>query len=264
MLSKILFVLCLFLCPSVVCAQSARDVLRAKEIAASAKIDFDAGRFDAAAEKFHEAYVLSRKPATLFNAARAKQEAKKFADARDLFQIYKTLPKIGLDGYQEAEKRIAQCETELEKIEAAKAGPPPIVGELPKDPTPTGGVEVSVEATKVTDDGPTTSIVFEPRKLLSWQSGAAIALVGTGIGFMVSGASESSEANKLPTSTDAEQRTYQDAFSSARAQWRIGLGLSVAGAGVAVWSVVRAIDFNPKRSVVLLPTTNGAMLVVKF
>jgi tetratricopeptide (TPR) repeat protein len=264
MLSKILFVLCLFLCPSVVCAQSARDVLRAKEIAASAKMDFDAGRFDAAAEKFHEAYVLSRKPATLFNAARAKQEAKKFADARDLFQIYKTLPKIGLDGYQEAEKRIAQCETELEKIEAAKAGPPPIVGELPKDPTPTGGVEVSVEATKVTDDGPTTSIVFEPRKLLSWQSGAAIALVGTGIGFMVSGASESSEANKLPTSTDAEQRTYQDAFSSARAQWRIGLGLSVAGASVAVWSVVRAIDFDPKRSTLLLPTTNGAALIVKF
>ncbi len=264
MLSKILFILCLFLCPSVVCAQSARDVLRAKEIAASAKLDFDAGRFDAAAEKFHEAYVLSRKPATLFNAARAKQEAKKFADARDLFQIYKTLPKIGLDGYQEAEKRIAQCEAELEKIEAAKAGPPPIVGELPKDPTPTGGVEVSVEVTKVTDDGPTTSIVFEPRKLLSWQSGAAIALVGTGIGLMVSGAGESSEANKLPTSTDAEQRTYQDAFSSARAQWRIGLGLSVAGAGVAVWSVVRAIDFDPKRSALLLPTTNGAVLVVKF
>lgn len=264
MLSKILFILCLFLCPSVVCAQSARDVLRAKEIAAAAKLDFDAGRFDAAAEKFHEAYVLSRKPATLFNAARAKQEAKKFADARDLFQIYKTLPKIGLDGYQEAEKRIAQCEAELEKIEAAKAGPPPIVGELPKDPTPTGGVEVSVEVTKVTDDGPTTSIVFEPHKLLSWQSGAAIALVGTGIGLMVSGAGESSEANKLPTSTDAEQRTYQDAFSSARAQWRIGLGLSVAGAGVAVWSVVRAIDFDPKRSTLLLPTTNGAVLIVKF
>lgn len=247
-----------------VCAQSARDVIRAKEIAASAKLDFDAGRFDAAAEKFHEAYVLSRKPATLFNAARAKQEAKKFADARDLFQIYKTLPKIGLDGYQEAEKRIAQCEAELEKIEAAKAGPPPIVGELPKDPTATAGVEVSVEVTRVVDDGSTMNIVFEPRKLLSWQSGAAIALVGTGIGLMVSGAGESSEANKLPTSTDAEQRTYQDAFSSARAQWRIGLGLSVAGAGVAVWSVVRAIDFNAKRSALLFPTTNGAMLVVKF
>lgn len=251
--------------PAVAGAQSARDVLRAKEVVAMAKADFAAGRFDAAAEKFHAAYLLSRKPSALFNAARSKQEAKKFADARVMFEIYKTLPKIGLDGYQDAEKRIAQCEAELEKIEAAKAGPPPIVGDLPKESTPTGGVEVSVEVTRITDNGPSsTSIVFEPRKLLSWQSGVAVALVGTGIGLMVSGASGSSEANKLSTSTDAEQRAYQDAFSSARAQWRIGLGLSVAGAGVAVWSVVRAVDFNAKRSTMVLPTTNGAVLVVKF
>jgi tetratricopeptide (TPR) repeat protein len=249
------------LCPTMVVAQSANDKVKAQDIATRAKEDFAAGRFEAAAEKYLEAYTLSRKPATLFNAARAKQEAKKFAEARELFRIYKTLPKVGLDGYQEAEKRIAQCEAELEKIEAAKLGPPPIIVEIPKDPTP---VDVAVEVTKVVvDDGP-QSVVFEPRKLISWQSGASIALLGTGIGLMASGASATSDANKLPFSTAAEEVAYHEAFSSARTRWGIGLGLTAVGAGVAVWSVVRAIDFDPKRSTLLLPTTNGAVLIVKF
>lgn len=245
-----------------VVAQSTNDKVKAQDIATRAKEDFAAGRFEAAAAKYLEAYTLSRKPATLFNAARAKQEAKKFAEARELFRIYKTLPKIGLDGYQEAQQRIAECDAEIEKIEAAKLGPPPIIGELPKDPTP-GAVMVSVEVTKVADDG-SGALVFEPQKLISWQSGAALALLGTGIGLMVSGASMSSDANRLPTSTADEEAAYHDAFSSARTRWGIGLGLTAAGAGVAVWSVVRAIDFDAKRSALLLPTTNGAVLLVKF
>ena len=245
------------LCPTMVVAQSAVESGKAQEIAQRAKADFAAGRFDAAAEKYLEAYTLSRKSATLFNAARAKQEAKKFAEARELFRIYKTLPKVGLDGYQEAQRRIAECDAEIEKAEAAKLGPPPIIG----DQVPS--VSVSSEVTKVMDDEP-TSVVFGPKNLISWQSGAALACLGTGIGLMVSGANMTSDANRLPLSTADEEALYHDAFSSARTRWGVGLGLTVVGAGVAVWSVVRAIDFDAKRSTLLLPTTNGAVLVVKF
>ncbi len=245
----------------------AADIKAAEQIASEARIAFTARHFDVAAAKYFEAYSLSKKATMLFNAARAKQEARKFVDARELYRIYVTLPKINSEGIKDANARIAECDAEMPKIESAKVSLPPIVRLTEDVASP------HQDATQTTvDDVPvTTNYTFEPNKLISWQSGVAIGLVAVGVGLMAHGSSRTTQANTLPLLTDADRNVYQGEFRTARIEWYSGLVLEVLGAGMAYLAVTRAVTFDKspvRRTASLIPTLNnegiGLALVGSF
>lgn len=250
-----LLVVVLACCAGSAVAQTGADRARANAIAAQGKKAFVHKEFDAAAELYLQAYELSKVPLMLFNAARAKQEARKYLEARDLFRVYKNLPKIGLENYRAAEEKILECDHELAIAEAAKT-PPPIVG--PHGEEPQGeGVVVSVEVTPTVGRPELMAaarITLEPRKLVSWQSGTGVGLAIAGIALMVSGASATSEANELPTTTRADQQAYREAFSNARTRWGIGAAACALGVGFSSWGVAKSLTFGP----------DGAVFAVKF
>jgi len=247
-----LLVAVLACCAGSAVAQTGADRARANAIAAQGKKAFVHKEFDAAAELYLQAYELSKVPLMLFNAARAKQEARKYLEARDLFRVYKNLPRIGLENYRAAEEKILECDHELAVLEAAKT-PPPIVGEKSQGES----VVVSVEVTRTAalpEVVAAARITFEPRKLVSWQSGTGVGLAIVGIALMVSGSSATSDANTLPTATLAEQQAYRDAFSSARTRWGVGAAACALGVGFSSWGVAKSLTFGP----------NGAMFAIKF
>ena len=247
-----LLVVVLACCAGSAVAQTVADKERAHALAAQGRRAFDQGKYDTAAELYLQAYELSKVPRSLYNAARAKQEAGKFLEARNLFRVFKVLPKISIEDFRAAEEKILECDHELAIAEAAKT-PPPIVGEQPQGE----GVAVSVEVTPTVGRPELMAaarITLEPRKLVSWQSGTGVGLAIVGIALMVSGAAATSEANELPTTTLAEQQTYREAFSNARTRWGIGAAACALGVGFSSWGVAKSLTFGP----------NGAMFAVKF
>lgn len=248
---------------------------KAERLAKEARAQYTAGRYDDAASNFLEAYTLSKKSALLFNAARAKQMAGKYADARELFRVYKTLPQVQADGIKDADEKIAECDREIAKAESARVPPPPIV--KGDDPSIPPIVAPTAEATKTTADPghtptiavPTAGFTFEPKKLVSWQSGAAVLFVGTGIGLMLHAAARTSDANAMHVASVADKAVYNDTFSSARIEWGVGIASCIVGAGATYWAVTRAVTFgesNPKpaASVQIVPNIGGLTLVGRF
>ena len=100
------------------------------------------------------------------------------------------------------------------------------------------------------------------------KTSAWMATAGAGVGLLAGatllylGATASAVANKMPVKTTDDVGKYNAAFDHAEGLWRGGAvvtGLGVVGAGVAAWLHVR----GPK-TVVALPTADGAMLAVRF
>ncbi len=72
----------------------------------AAKQKFKDGAFDEAAELFMRVYNLVRLPSAVFNAARAREAAKKWEAARALYQLYLEIEKAP-DGIADARLRLA-------------------------------------------------------------------------------------------------------------------------------------------------------------
>lgn len=72
----------------------------------AAKQKFKDGAFDEAAELFMRVYNLVRLPSAVFNAARAREAAKKWEAARALYQLYLQIEKAP-DGIADARLRLA-------------------------------------------------------------------------------------------------------------------------------------------------------------
>lgn len=240
-------------------ASTKANVEHANRLAKKAKADFAERHFEDAAAGFIEAFALSKEPSLLFNAARAHQESGRFVEARAEFRLYRAQPKVDQEGMAAADARIAECDRELAKIESAKVPPPPVV--VPDDGL--GGVQFSIEVTKATDDQ-VEGFAFKPKKLISVQSGVAVALLGIGAGLMIHSASRSAEANTLPLKTAAQKAAYHSEFSSVHLEWGVGITTCVIGAGVAYWAVWRAVSFGGSASsskattaTSLIPTVNN-------
>ncbi len=96
-------------------------VRRAEAIATEAKFLFKQKAYEDAAARFFEAYTLVNKPALLFNAARAYEEAGNIDRAAALFRAYIDFAGVGADGKAEASKRLAPLEKTLAERQAADA-----------------------------------------------------------------------------------------------------------------------------------------------
>lgn len=97
------------------------SVRRAEAIATEAKFLFKQKAYEEAAARFFEAYTLVNKPALLFNAARAYEEAGNIDRAAALFRAYIELDGVGADGKAEASKRLAPLEKVLAERKAAES-----------------------------------------------------------------------------------------------------------------------------------------------
>ena len=110
------------LSPMAARAGAAEDaaVLRAGALATEAKLLFQQKVYDQAAERFMEAYTLVRRPALLFNAARAYEEGGLLAKAVALFKAYVNLADAPADGKADATSRVQRMQAVLEERRAAE------------------------------------------------------------------------------------------------------------------------------------------------
>lgn len=98
---------------------SRKAIADAEALSKQAVERFKAKDFDAAAELFMRAYELARKPASVFNAARAKEDAGKLAEAKALYELYGRISDSP-DGVVDARKRIEAIDAELAARKAAE------------------------------------------------------------------------------------------------------------------------------------------------
>jgi tetratricopeptide (TPR) repeat protein len=80
----------------------------AEEVAEKASRAFKAGKFVTAANRFLEAYRISKKPTALYNAARSYQKGGMIEAARHYFNEYIKHPRVGTKGKEEAKAHLAK------------------------------------------------------------------------------------------------------------------------------------------------------------
>jgi hypothetical protein len=89
---------------------------QAKELNEQAKQAFGAKRYDEAADLFLRVYDLMRTPTAVFNAARAREEARKLPEAKALFELYQRIERSP-QGQEDAAQHLAAIEA-LQRAEA--------------------------------------------------------------------------------------------------------------------------------------------------
>ena len=93
---------------------------RAATVTADAKAAFQAKRYDAAADLFMQAYDLAKNPASVYNAARAKELGGKLDEAKAFYELYLRIEKSEA-GRADATKRLFEIEAVLRKEAEDKA-----------------------------------------------------------------------------------------------------------------------------------------------
>lgn len=91
MLGRALFVLALALCasaPADAQTTTSRSEQRARELFEQGRVAYDAGRFDDAVVAFREAYLLSGRPALLYNIGQSELRLERHALALEAFEGY--------------------------------------------------------------------------------------------------------------------------------------------------------------------------------
>lgn len=91
---------------------------RATALNEQARQAFKDGRFEEAADLFLQVYDLVRTPTAVFNAARAREAAKKWPEAKALFELYARIEK-SREGQDDALRHIAEIDATV-KAEAGR------------------------------------------------------------------------------------------------------------------------------------------------
>ena len=238
---------------------------RAEAKVIEAKAFFKSALYQEAATSYLQAYAISKKPATLFNAARAYEEAKLYAKAIALFEQYVQLADTPADGRREANERIAHNHAELVgHLETTTTVPTRPVEVTPPHPTE-HAVTKATEAEEA-EKAPETKVTAQPEgrksNWLDWAlfaGGDTLVIVGL-LGY--SGAVNSvNQANAMDFSALDAESTYKKQVAAARSTRTGSAILAVVGAGVAGWGAWRlwgpkaaAPDAPAKSSSWLLPT----------
>lgn len=156
--------------PRSAAATTADEERAAEAVVASAKARYLAGDFDAAARLYMEAYGKVQRPATLFNAARAYEQAGQWAEAKPLFELYLQVDR-GDDADSVAGR--ADAERHLAAIRAKLALPrPPAVAPAVAAPVPPPVAVPVVPRSPVIRDPPA---VDPPRRLEEVRAPPALA-----------------------------------------------------------------------------------------
>lgn len=238
----------------------ADDLERAEAKALEAKAFFKSQLYPQAAASYMQAYAISHKPATLFNAARSYEEAGLHAEAIALFEQYRQLPDVPADGRKDADERIARSRVAIQQRKTAPPAtptaptPPPAsataapgasapASDPPEGPeTGSATPEGAAPASTVTSPAPAATALpaDPPSKALSWglfAGGDVIVLLGI---LAYSGAVSSvTNANNMDFSQLGAEASYKSAISTARGTRNFSIGTMIVGAGLAGWGAWR-------------------------
>lgn len=234
------------------------------ELGRQAVILFKLKEFEKAAQFFMRAYGKSRKPALVFNAARAYEEAGKRGDAAALFRLYVSISDDP-DGMVDAR-------THLKALEAAGIAPvqaptvptsapsPPVEPEPAPQPEPPRETSAPKPQPAEPSSGPTVPPLVVPQAAVAvsaapiaavtgertgasrtraWVAGgsAVVAMVAGGL-LMRAGRQDAEAANAMSVGGEADILRYDSQFDSGQRQWSAGVGLTVVAAaavGLAAW-----------------------------
>lgn len=102
-------------------APSAKQLkLQANKLNDEAKAAFRAGLWDRAAELFLQVYDLAKIPTAVYNAARAREQSGKLAEAKALFELFLSIEKSPA-GQEDGKKRVAAIDDQLRRLAEEKA-----------------------------------------------------------------------------------------------------------------------------------------------
>jgi tetratricopeptide (TPR) repeat protein len=232
------------------------QMARAEVINARARAAYAQKKFGESAELFLAAYELSGSPGTLFNAARAMQQAGKLREAREMFHLFRTKTR-DQKGIAEADLQLKLIDAELLRIEQQEKllaeqqerllaeqkrkqqQKSVVVVDLPKPATPSA-IAKAKEIPKLVIPPQVAEKKFSLAKLAGWKSYTALGLATTGIGLILGGRSVAQSANERPIESLADKEAYKSSFNAGNALWWTGVGLTVASASFASWATIDA------------------------
>ncbi len=243
--------LCFCLGHTAIWAADARtsDTERAEAKVIEAKAFFKSALYPQAATSYLQAFAISRKPATLFNAARAYEEAKLYAEAVALFEQYQQLADAPADGRQDAGERIAHDRAQL--AAPALVAKPAEAAQMPEAKTveakPAGRQAVDVKPSEAVSptDQPAEGVdrALPPSKPSNWVSwalfagGDTLAVVGL-LGYL--GAINTvNQANAMDFSALGAEADYKSRVSQAHTARGGAIVAAAVGAGLAGWGAWR-------------------------
>jgi tetratricopeptide (TPR) repeat protein len=160
--------------PSPAAADPLRE--RAQQEFAAGRVEFEAGRYDAALEHLQRAYALAPHPELLFNIARCLEELHRSGAAIDAYDRYLAVePNDSV-----ARDRAAALRQRL------LANPPPAT-ESTAQPSPTPAATPSAPTTTTTNLLATAPPPRRPlyRRWWLWTTVGAVVVVGAGVGLAV-------------------------------------------------------------------------------
>lgn len=212
---------------------SEADLRKAEAKAIEAKAYFKQGLFLEAAEKFMEAFAISRKADTMFNAARAYEEAGAKKQALALFLQYLDLPDASEEGKAAARAKIAelQAAASAEPTETAPTAPAPPVAPPAESRAPAPSPAPVVSARKA----PGREV--DGLGIVLWTSGAIVGLLG--VAAWSSAVQQAKDANAMDFGQPNAKSRYNTAFDEAKAGQSFGVVLTLVGAGAIGWGTWR-------------------------
>lgn len=238
-----------FLIPQCGHAATPADLKKAEQIDTQAKTEYKAGHYDRAADLFMEAYGLSNRLATLYNAARARQQSgKKLETAKAWFELYLRLESTP-EGKADAKKRIAEIDALLQ---AERVQAPPIVQyvEVPvTKPEAAKKTSVVVKPVQAPEPQTATALAFptqtekpgpekeKPFPKVKVISGAGLLLASLGF-YLAAYADVTNAVAMLPVHTNADLQAYNSQIGVAQGYRGVAIGTGLLGTTLLTWAAV--------------------------
>lgn len=243
---------------------SADDLKKAEALATEGKVYFRTKLFDKAADKFMQAFGISKAPALVYNAARAYEEAGKLAESIAMFQHYSTLSNATAKGRSAAQKKIVELQArKAAEDEARRRDQAAKAQKKPAKPAPNPAKSASKPVAQ-----PRKTVPKHPvgsREMPLWRaigSGTALLFAGAAYANAYRVATDVLPVDVIDETTAAEYRANQ---SSARVWQAVSISSAAIGIGVGLWA---GWDWwksgQPQPKVTILPSVGRREIVARW
>src|SRR6266850_1548297 len=230
-------------------ATSAANLEEARQHAAKAKVHYDLGEFDKAAEEYILVYRLRPLPALLFNIAQSYRQAGQYEKAK---QFYKAYLRENPDPQSSAavKKALKEIDELLAKERKTKESPPAGIREAPAEVAAAGRAAAPVAppapAVTASREAPSSS-----RRTWTYVlAGTSVAMLAGGALFAVKAKNIDNELLAGPHSTATADDLMSQSKSAHGASTLLLLAGVAAGAGAGV--------------LYFWPTSSGAAVAGRF
>lgn len=260
--------------PARAAGPSEADIEAAKVHYQSGAQYYEGGSYDDAIREFNEAYRLSKANALLFNISQAYEKKGDYGNARDYLKKYidaGELEEGELPGLQEKLKVFDQ--KLKERPEKPRPAPP---AEAPKPPPPKEPLaQPQPQPAPAPVSAPSTEGPSRPFKTVKWiAGGAGIVCLGLAAAFAIDAKSQQRTIEDAQGMGKIYDQTLQDAYSRGQRDNRLTVGFGLAGAALAVTTVVMfVVDGNRAAEIerpsarlvpVVSPESAGAAVIYRF